>query len=166
MSSARSIAAMASLPQCSAACGTADGMSRMTFSLATDVGLLDDLAPFRVVLANQLREVFRGIGEHLNALRRELRLDLGAGEDARHLGVHLLHDVRRYLRRHEEAEPGVDRVAWQRLADRRRIAEVREALRRRAAEELELAFLDVRQERIGGADPHLDAARQQIRDGR
>src|SRR6185369_11185589 len=141
--SARSIAAMASLPQCSAACGTAAGMSRMIFSLATDVRLLDHLAPFHVILANQSREVLGRIGHDLDALRRELRLHFRGSQYARHLGIHLLHDVRRYLRRHEEAEPRVDRIAGQRLADRRRVAEVREALRRRAAEKLELPFPDV-----------------------
>src|SRR5512138_3355910 len=138
MSSARSIAAMASLPQCSAACGTAAGMSRMIFSLATDVRLLDQLAPFHVVLANQLREVLRRIGQHLDALRRELRLHVRATQYARHLGIHLFHDVRRHLGWHEKAEPRVDRVAGERLADRRSVAEVGEALRRRAAEKLQL----------------------------
>src|SRR3954463_15120693 len=108
MSSARSIAAMASLPQCSAACGTADGMSRMTFSLATDVGLLDDLAPFRVVLANQLREVLRRIRYKIDTLWGKPCLDVGTAEHACYFGVHFPDDIQRHLCRHKNAHPGID----------------------------------------------------------
>src|SRR6266478_5308295 len=110
MSSARSIAAMPSLPQWSCACGTGAGISRR-MSFATDVGLLDHFAPLRVLVANELREVRRRIGHQLDALRRELRFDVGAAENARHFGIHAIHDLRRRLCRHEQAEPWIDGVA-------------------------------------------------------
>src|SRR5258705_2583027 len=122
MSRARSIAAMPSLPQWSCACGTGDGTSRKIFSLATDVGLLDHLAPLLVLRPDEPREVLRRIGQQLDTLRSKLGLDVGHREDARDLAVHFLHDVAGDLRRHEEAEPRVHREALQRLADRRRVA--------------------------------------------
>src|SRR5881394_717202 len=108
MSSARSIAAMASLPQCSCACGTGAGTSLTIFSLAMDAGLLDHLAPLRVVVADQASEVRGRIGRKLDALRRELCLDVGVAEHTRDLGVHFLYDVRRHLGGDEDAEPGID----------------------------------------------------------
>src|SRR5207248_11481806 len=120
-SRARSIAAMASLPQCSRVSGTGDGTSR-TISLATDVGLLNHLAPLDVIVADQFRELRRRIGRKADTLRLKLRLDVGIAEHARHLGVHLLHDLGRHLRWHEDAEPSIDREARQRLADGRRDA--------------------------------------------
>jgi len=73
------------------------------------------------------------------------------------LAVHALHDFLRRFCRHEKAEPRVERIAgYARFSDGRRVAEAREALRRGAPEKLELPVLDVRQQRVGRADPHLD----------
>src|SRR5436305_10112940 len=131
MSSARSIAAMPSLPQCSAACATGAGTSRR-MSFGTDVGLLDDLAPLRVLVANEFREIRGRVGDELDALRRELRLHFRTTQNTRHFHVHAIDDIGRDLGRHEETKPWVYAVAGQRFADRRGITEIRKALRRRA----------------------------------
>src|SRR2546429_3965395 len=141
MSSARSIAAMPSLPQWSCAWGTGDGTSRR-ISLATDVCLLDHFAPLRVLVPDEPGEVSGRIRHQLDALRRELRLDVGIAQHAGRLGADALHDLRRHLGRHEETKPRIHGIAGQRFTDRRRITEIRKALRCRAAQELELAFLD------------------------
>src|SRR3954452_5219859 len=136
---------MASLPQCSCACGTGAGTSRRIFSLATDACLLDDLAPLFVLRAEEAGKFFWRLRHQLDALRRELRLYVVPAQHMCHLGVYFLHDVGRHLRRHEESQPRIARVAGQHLADGRRVAEIREAPRRRAAEEPELAILDMLQ---------------------
>src|SRR5205085_7693773 len=112
---ARSISAIESLPQVSAACATGAGTSRRIFSLATDIGLLDHFAPLRVVLANKFREVRGRIGEKLDTLRLELRFHVGTAEDTRHFAVDLARDVGGRLRRHKDAEPGIDGEAGQRV---------------------------------------------------
>src|SRR3954464_3706095 len=142
---ARSISAIESLPQVSAACGTGAGTSRRIFSLATDIGLLDHFAPLRVVLANKFREVRRRIGYKLDTLRLKPGLHVRTAEDTRYLTVDFPHDVGRRLRRHKDAEPGIDGEARQRLRDRWHVTEIRQAFRRRRAERLQPAFLDMRQ---------------------
>src|SRR5437868_13479699 len=158
------MAAIASLPQCSRVSGAEDGMSRR-MSLATYVGLLDDFAPLRVVRANELRELRGRIGYYLDTLRLKPGLHLGTSEDARHLTVDFPHDVGGRLRRHKDAEPGIDREARQRLRDRRHVTEIRQAFRRRGAERLEPTFLDMRQQAVRRADPNLNAGREQVRHG-
>src|SRR6185503_11814192 len=114
MSSARSIAAIASLPQMSCCEGEGTGTSREiseAISVGLDAGVPDDLAPLRVVFADEAPELGRRVGRQLDSLRPELRLELGAAQDLHHLAVDLHHHLLRRLRRHEQAEPGIERVA-------------------------------------------------------
>src|SRR6185503_13878894 len=99
MSSARSIAAMASLPQTSfeSATGTGDSCA---ISVGLDAGFLDDPAPLRVVFADEARELRGRVGHQLDALRPEPGLEVGAAEDLHHLAMDLRQHVLRCLRRH------------------------------------------------------------------
>src|SRR5512145_346135 len=102
MSSARSIAAIASLPQSSLCEETLTGDS-----LCTNPGLPQHLAPVRVVIADDLGELRRRAGHDVHALRYEARLDLGGIEDFQHFRVHFGHDVGRCFGRDEKAEPRI-----------------------------------------------------------
>src|SRR6185295_7931055 len=102
MSSARSMAAMASLPQISFSTETETGLS-CVISVRLDARVLDDLAPLRVVFADEAAEVGRRVRHQLDPLRAELRLEVRAAQDLHHLAVDLHHDVLRCLRRHEQA---------------------------------------------------------------
>src|SRR6267378_6942619 len=63
--------------------------------------------------------------------------------------------------------PWIEDITWHaRFGDGRYVAQVREARGRRAAEEPQLAVLDMRQEGVRRADPHLDAPREQVGNGR
>src|SRR5688500_13308638 len=104
MSSARSIAAIASLPHSSG-----EGFTRTGLSLTLDTCFANHLAPARVVFANEVREFLRRIGIDDDALRAELGLELRAVHDLGHLGVDTLHDRRRRLRGNEEPEPRIER---------------------------------------------------------
>src|SRR4051812_38699993 len=107
MSSARSMAAMPSLPQWSCACGTGAGISRR-ISFATDVRLLDHFAPLRVIGTDESAELLGRVGDELDALRREFRFHVGTAEHAGDFGIHPIHDFGGCLCRHEETEPRID----------------------------------------------------------
>src|SRR4051812_31737606 len=103
ISSARSIAAIASLPHNSFCCGEAAGMSRKS-SLATlglpclfvlDAAVADQLAPARIVLLDEARELRRRAGEHLDALRRQPRLEIRRVEDLHDFAIYFRDDLRR-----------------------------------------------------------------------
>src|SRR5229473_7218391 len=96
MSSARSIAAIASLPQLSFCLGELTGRS---FSM--DVRLSNELPPFGVVLADEARKFGRRAGDDLDALRREPRFQFRGVEDPNDLRIHFRDDVRRNPGRHE-----------------------------------------------------------------
>src|SRR4051795_13437559 len=98
-------------------------------------GLMDDLAPLRVVLADELREVGRRIRHQLDALGPEPCLQVRAAQDLHHFRMNAPNDFRRRLGGHKEAEPRIEPITGDRLADGRRVAEVREALGRRAREQ-------------------------------
>src|SRR5687768_15262219 len=100
MSSARSIAAIASLPQTSGEGATLTGLS-LTF----DACFLDHFAPAGVILPDEARELRGRVGIDDDALRAELGLEIGAVHDLRHLVVDALHDRRRRLGGNEETEP-------------------------------------------------------------
>src|SRR5687768_5315599 len=135
MSSARSIAAMASLPQTSCCWETATGLS-----LTLDPCFPDHLAPARVVLPDGAVEFGWRVGLDHDALRGELGLELRRVQHLHHVGVDPLHDLRGRFRRNEQAEPGIERVARHGLADGGRVAEIRKARGRAARQELELAL--------------------------
>src|SRR6267143_1595895 len=158
MSSARSIAAIASLPQISFCLGEPTGRS---FSM--DVRLSNELPPFGVVFADEARKFGRRAGDDLDALRREPRFQFRGVEDPNDFRIHFRDDVRRNPGRHEQPKPWIEDITWHAgFGEGRYVAQVREARGRRAAEEPQLAVLDMRQEGIRRADPHLDAPRKQI----
>src|SRR6185436_3723087 len=106
MSSARSMAAIASLPQMSCCDGEGTGTSREiseAISVGLDAGFLDDLAPLRVVFADEARELGRRARHQLDALRPELGLEVGAAKDLHHFGVDLRHRVGRRPGGNEQA---------------------------------------------------------------
>src|SRR5688500_17620081 len=113
MSRARSIAAMASLPQTSCCCETATGLS-FTF----DPRLPDDFAPTRVVFADRACEFGGRIGLDHDALRAELGLQLGRVHDLRAFSVDSLHHLARCLRRHEKPEPRIEGIPRHGFPDR------------------------------------------------
>src|SRR5207302_2300682 len=96
MSSARSIAAIASLPQISLCLGELAGRS---FSM--DVRLSNELPPFGVVFADEARKFGRWVGDDLDALQREPRFQFRGVEDPGDFGIHFRNDVRRNPGGHE-----------------------------------------------------------------
>src|SRR6187455_2013139 len=102
MSSARSIAAMASLPQISFSTETETGLSG-AISVGLDAGFLDDLAPLRVVFADEARELGGRVRHQLDALWPEPGLEVGAAEDLHYFRMDLRHHVARCLGRNEQA---------------------------------------------------------------
>src|SRR5438067_12659910 len=107
MSRARSIAAIASLPQSSFCSGTGTGRSRRN-SVATDSSLLDEFSPLGVVVADEAGKVRGGVGDQLNALLPETRLELRAAQDLHHFVMHAGDDIGRHLGRHEQPQPRME----------------------------------------------------------
>src|SRR5207247_3029002 len=96
MSSARSSAAIASLPQISCCWAEATGRS---FSM--DARLPNERSPFGVVFADEARKFGRRAGDDLDALRREPRFQFRGVEDPNDLRIDFRDDVRRNPGRHE-----------------------------------------------------------------
>src|SRR5688500_15302791 len=84
--------------------GYASADGRESALLSLDPGFLDELAPARVVLAHEAREVGGRIGDELDALRAKARFQLRIAQDLDHLGVDSRNNLLRRLRRHEKTE--------------------------------------------------------------
>src|SRR5687767_6182024 len=138
--------------------------SRMTRSINFGPGLLHDVGPFRRLLAHELEEGLRpravGLGVELAIALRDRR----RGERLADLGGQPGDDLLRQLRRPDHAAPGVRLVARHSLGDRRKIRELRRALRRGDAEAAHPAGFDVGPDRRNVVEHHLDIAGHEVVD--
>src|SRR4051812_24971240 len=113
MSSARSIAAIASLPQTSGFAETATGDS-----FATNSGLLDHFAPAQVVYLDRAHEIGGRVGLDHDSLGGELGLEIRRIDHSRHVRLDAIDDLGRRLCRNEKPEPRIKGVPRHALRDR------------------------------------------------
>src|SRR5579864_8259504 len=119
-----------------------------------DVLFPDDLAPFRRLGPDQLAELFRGAGDDIRALQRELLLHVLRGEDVRERAVETLDNRARRACRRDHPDPGVGLEARIVFGDRRQVGELRAAFAAAGGKADELARLHVLPDRPARLDQH------------
>src|SRR6185312_16710440 len=113
---------------------TLPGMDRSGASLDPDIGALDDLAPFRDLALDQLREVGGRSAEHDAVEIRQLPADARLGEARIDLAVEGLDDFRRRVPGRAEAVEKRRLESAEELRDARHAVEARHAAGRRDAQ--------------------------------
>src|SRR5262249_2115407 len=136
-----------------AAAGTDGG------SLRLDAGRRNHLAPFLIVVADDLRELLRRGADHVDADRGHALVKAGVGDDRRDLAVERGDDVGRRAGRCHESHSRTDLEAGKRrLRDRRNVRQRGDALAACGGEDAQLALVDQRQQRVDGAGGHVEPA--------